>query len=380
MPIADLVCLSTLPILIWVSFAVFSASRNRLTLKRRSTARGELKHNTEEEAQSWATYGLVSFALVLIAVALWARSRSLGLIRSILNPFHWEFAGFHGVIFGLALAGILLIFGRIFPEVGKIRLLSITGVTSPASVQTAGLLFVVFTEEFWRAVCLKALIADGASGTQAWIITSVVYGLTFLLWGTRTAVSEGIIGTILGALFLWSGSFFVALAAHFTLEGHILLFRSAIAPPSETAGARPRRYATCPLCGKNLNIRQVKLNLGAAFQCPFCHTQITVSDRRRRFGRWGLVLVELGFLVAFWAILPQGLSSSVGEFWISMMLAFCAAIGLWSVIQVLIPPTLECGNPYVLRLNLEEQKQRVPSKRKTSNPEELDPEQGPEGK
>lgn len=369
MPIADLVCLATLPLLLWVSFAFFARSQARLALKRSGAASDGPRDNTEGAGQLWATFGLVSFSLVLIAVALWARARNMGLIRSILNPFHWEFVIFHGLIFGLAFGGILLVFGRIFPEVGKIRLLTITGVTAPASVQTAGLLFVVFTEEFWRAVCLKALIADGAPGTQAWIVTSVVYGITFLLWGTRTAVSEGIVGTILGALFLWSGSFFVAFVAHFTLEGHILLYRSATAPRPEAAGARPRRYATCPQCGKDLNIRQVKLKRGESFLCPSCHGQITVSNRRRRFDRWGLLLVELAFMAAFWEILPHGLSSSVGQFWISMMLAFCAAIGLWSIVQVAIPPSLECGDPYIVRLNIEEQKPKIPGQEENSNPD-----------
>lgn len=374
MPISDLVCLAILPVPVWLSYAFFARSRAKSTLMRHRTAGGEPQYNPQAEAQSWTIYGLVSFALVLIALAVWIRNRGLNLVQSVLNPSHWEYALFHGIIFGLSLGGLLLIFARIFPEVGKVRLLSIAGIGSPASIRAAGLLFVVFTEEFWRAVCLKVLISDGVSGTQAWIVTSIVYGVAFMLWGIRVAVSEGIIGTIFGALFLWSGSFFVSFAAHFTLEGHILLYGAAGAP-AEADDTHRRGYARCPLCGKNLNIQQVKLDPGAAFLCPFCHTRITVSDRRRWLSRWALILVELAFVVGFWEILPQGLSSSVGEFWISMMLAFCAAIGLWSIIQVAIPPTLERGDSYAVRLKIEDQKQKVPSKENTSNPGESDSDQ-----
>lgn len=367
MPTSDLVCLAILPVLIWISFAFFAYFKANSTLRRNGPASGEAQRNLEDEAQSWAIYGLVSFSLVLIAVTFWTRNRGSNLIQTILSLSHWEFDLFHGIVFGLALSGLLLIFARIFPEVGKVKLLSITGIVSPASVQAAGLLFVVFAEEFWRAVCLKALIADGLPGTQAWVATSIVYGITFMLWGTRVAVSEGIVGTILGALFLWSGSFFVPFAAHFILEGHILLYRAA-GVTSQTEGTQRRHYTTCPFCGRNLNIQQVKLSLGAAFLCPFCHTRITVSDRRRWFSRWALMLVEVAFMIAFWEILPQGLNSSIGEFWVSMMLAFCAAIGLWSIIQVLIPPTLECGDPHIVRLSLQDQKQRASGKQETSNP------------
>lgn len=214
------------------------------------------------------------------------------------------------------------------------------------------LLIVVFTEELWRAVCLKSLIADGLSGSQALIVTSIAYGLTYLVWKVPVALSEAIIGAACGGLFLWSNSLIVSFAAHTMIQGQVLLYAIAAAPDAEPGEISRRSFTKCPACGTRLNLRQVNLNPNEAFFCPFCHARITISDSRRGFLRWGFVFVSTGILIASWDILPDAVPGSAAQYWLSLAITFCTCVGLWSLLQVIFPPKLQCGDPDVIALNL----------------------------
>lgn len=369
MPSSDLVALAILPAVIWVSLAYVARSTSKLASKLRVAWSAETKQELIEGARSWAIYGLLAFFIVLAGVVLWTQIQRSNALETILNPSHWERRIFHGIILGLALLGMLLILRRHFPEAKKFGFLVMAGIASPPLVRASALLIVIFTEELWRAVCLKALMGDGVSGPQALVATSIAYGLTYLAWGTPVAISEGIVGAAFGALFLWSGSFFVPFAAHITVRGQALLYAIAAAPDAEPGDIHRRPFAKCPACGAILSSRQVNLNINEAFFCPFCHARVTISDRRRWFLRWGFVFVSIALLLASWDIFPGAVRGSSIQYWLSLALTFCMGIGLWSILQVFFPPKLECGDPDFVGLNLGDQ---GAARRDEEKPNELD--------
>ena len=366
---SDLIVLAILPTVIWASLAYVTRSTTISALKLRTAWSAKTKHELIEGAQRWSVFAFIVFSIVLIGVTVWNLVQRSNALETILNPTNWERGIFHGIFFGLVFLGILLILWRCFPTVQKFRLVVMAAIASSPWVRTSILLLVVFTEELWRAVCLKALTGDGVSGRQALIATSIAYGLTFLAWGTPRAISEGIVGAALGGLFLWSGSFFVPLAAHITFEGQSLLYAIAAGPNAGPGDIRSKPFTKCPACGAMLGIRQINLDVNEAFFCPHCHVRVTSSDHRRWFLRWGTVLIFGPLLLAAWDIFPGALRHSTSEYWLSLALMLCGGLGLWSILQVLFPPKLECGDPDIVSLNLGDQDA---ARRDEDEPEEPD--------
>ena len=352
MPSADLVALAILPAVIWVSLAYVASSTSEVASRLRAAWHAKTKRELFEGAQSWALYSLIIFSVVLVIVLVWARLQASNALEVTLNPSGLERQTFHGIILGLALVGMVLILRHHFPEAKKFGFLVMAGIASPPSVRALALVLVAFTEELWRVVCLKTLVADGFSGPQAVVATSVAYGLAYLAWGYPVAFSDGIIGAVYGALFLWSGSFFVPFGAHITLRGHHLLYAIAAAPDAGPGDIHRKPHTKCPACGTMLSMRQVNLNINEAFLCPSCHSRVTISDLRRNFLRWGSVFVGIVLMVAFWDVIPGAVRGSYALLWLSLALTFCAGIGLFSILQVIFPPRLECGGPDFVGLDL----------------------------
>lgn len=352
MPPLDLVVLAILPLTVWGGSVYVTRSTGGFGAALRASWSAKAKQELARGARSWALYVLNTFLVALVAVLFWSRLQGSGLIETILGPSHLGRDIFHGIFLGLTLLGLLLIFKRHFPEARKFSLLVMAGAASPLLTRVSVLLIVVFTEELWRAVCLKSLIADGLSGPQALIVTSIAYGLTYLLWKVPVAISEAIIGAACGGLFLWSNSVIVSFAAHTMIQGQVLLYAIAAAPDAEPGQMSRRPFTECPACGTTLNLRQVNLNPNETFFCPFCDARITISDSRRGFLRWGFVFVSTGILIASWDILPDALGGSAAQYWLSLAITFCTCVGLWSFLQVIFPPKLECGDPDVIALNL----------------------------
>lgn len=372
MPPSDLVVLAILPAVIWVSLAYITRSTSEVASRLRAAWDAKTKRELMEGARSWALYCLLIFFVVLASVLVWARFHALTVLQTILNPRDWERGAFHGMILGLALVGMLLILRHHFAEAKKFTFLLMAGVASPFWIRAFTLLLVVFTQELWRAVCLKTLIADGLSGPQAVLATSVAYGLAYFAWGSRVAISESIIGAVYGGLFLWSGSFFVPFAAHITLRGQNLLYAIAAEPDAEPGDVHRRPHTKCPACRAALSMRQVNFNINEAFFCPSCHTRVTISDQRRGFFRWGFVFVSIALMVASWDIFPGAVRGNDIQYWISLAIACSAGLGLWSLFQIIFPPKLECGDADFVALNLRDSLVAPSEKKKPDEPGEPD--------
>jgi hypothetical protein len=353
---SDIVWLIILPGIVWVSLIFVLLSDSKFALKLRSAWNAKTKRELVEGSRSWAIYEFVTFSAVFAGLLLWARVQESAALTATLNPGHWVHGILDGIILGLAMLGVALIFRKHFPEAQKFSLLVMAGVASSPPMRVCTLLLVVFTEELWRAVCLKTLAGSGIAGPQALIATSIAYGLTFLAWGTTAVISECIVGATLGGFFLWTNSFFVSFAAHLTLLGQVLLYAVAAAPDAEPGDFHRRPFTKCPACGTMLSLRQVNLNPNEAFSCPFCATRVTVSDWRRGLFRWGYVFISGGLWVASLDILPGAVRNNTTQYFLSWVLMFCSSIGFWSILQVAFPPKLECGDPDFVGLNLGDKK------------------------
>jgi predicted RNA-binding Zn-ribbon protein involved in translation (DUF1610 family) len=369
MPFPDFVALAILPSVIWASLIFVWFSRSDFAIHLRSGLNAKTKQDLAEAAQSWTFFGFLTFSAALAGVLLWTKIATPVDFRALLVSRSWPRDVFHGAFLGLALIGLLAALWKLFPPDKRFRFLVMTSVASPPAVRALTLVFVALTEELWRAVCLRALVADGISGPRALLATSAAYGFAYFGWGIQIALSDAAIGAVFGALFLWSGSFFVPLAAHLTLRGQHLLASSLAAPNAAPGEVYRSRHANCPACGAAVGIRQINLNVNEAFFCPACGTRITVSDRRRRFIRWGYVLVQMACLLASWDLLPRAIRGQGGnlQYWMSIFVACGAAIGLLTFYVILVPPRLECGDADFIRLNLDDK--RTPT-RQASVPRE----------
>ena len=349
---SDFVVLAILPLTLWSGIVYVTRSEGKFAFALRASWSAKTKQELARGARSWAHYALITFSIPLVVMFLWKAD----LIKTILSPSRLGRDVFQGVFLGLTLLGLLLTFRRHFPEARKFSLLVMAGAASPLLTRISVLLMVVFAEELWRAVCLKALIADGLSGPQSLIVTSIAYGLAYLVWKVPIAISEAIIGAACGGLFLWSNSVVLSFAAHTTIQAQVLLYAIAAGSEAEPGDMSRRPFTKCPACGTKLNLRQVNLNPNEAFFCPVCHARVTVSDSRRGFLRWGSVLVSTALMVGSWEILPGAVAGSAAQYWLSLAITFFTAVGLWSVLQVVFPPKLECGDPDLIALNLGDQK------------------------
>jgi hypothetical protein len=373
MPFSDLAVLGILPIAIWASVGYVVCSSSKFATTLRSTWGAETKNELIEGSHSWAVLVVGAFFVIFAAVALRVQVHGWNARQMLFDPASWERGVFHGIFLGLTLMGLAIICRRHFPEAKKFSLVVMAGISSPFIVRVSILLIVVFTEELWRVVCLKALIGDGLSGLQALIATSTAYGLTYLAWGAPVAISETIVGAVYGALFLWSGSFLVPFAAHAILLGQILLYVAIAAPNTGPGDFHRRAYTECPACRTSLRLEQVNLNPNEAFFCPSCYARVTISDSRRGFLRWGFVFVTTGLMVASWDILPGAtVGGNTTQFVLSMAMTICAGTSVWLLLQVIFPPRLECGDADVIELHLQNRRAGEPISEKTSETREPD--------
>lgn len=369
MDASNIICLLILPLAIWVSLIFVLVSPSKTALKLRAAWNAKTKEELIQSSRPWAIHTTVTFAAVAAALFVWMQTQQFAAIVRVLSLKHWAHGIFEGTILGLVIIGVALTLRTHFSEARRFSLPMLTGAGSSAPVRFGILLLVVFTEELWRAVCLKSLVAHGLTGPQALTATSVAYGLAYLAWGTTVGVSECIIGAAFGGLFLWTDSLFVSSAAHLTLQGQILLYSLAAAPNAEPRDIYRRRFTKCPSCGAMLTLQQVSLDPDESFSCPQCRARVTVSDWRRGFFRWGYVFYTIGLYFAAMNIVQGSVRDETVQFLLSYALTFLALVGFWSFLRVLFPQRLrlETGDTHFVSLNLGETRNH-PQKSETPSP------------
>jgi hypothetical protein len=210
---SQLVWLLILPVAVWVSVTFVSLSTSKVALKLRTAWNAQTKQESVEGSRAWALHSLLTFSAILLALFVWAQIQHSPPLTEILNPKHWAAGLLDGTVLGLAMVGVAIILRTRFRKAQKFSLVTMAAVASPLSIRV-GVILVVFTEELWRAASLKSLVGAGVAGPHALIAVSIAYGLTYVAWGATAAISEAIVGAVLAALYLWTGSFLVLLAAH----------------------------------------------------------------------------------------------------------------------------------------------------------------------
>jgi predicted RNA-binding Zn-ribbon protein involved in translation (DUF1610 family) len=351
---SQLVWLLILPAAVWVSLTFVFLSTSKIALKLRTAWNAQTKQELVDGSPAWALHSLLTFSAVLVGLFAWAQIQHSPPLTAILNPNHWANGLLDGTVLGLAMVGVAILLRTWFHEAQKFSLVTLAAVASPLPTRIGVLLVVVFTEEVWRAASLKSLVGAGATGPQALIAASIAYGVTYLAWGATATISEAIVGAVLGALYLWTGSFLVLFAAHLTLLTQLLLYTLVAGPDAEPRDMYSRRFTKCPACGAMLTRQQVNLDPDESFSCPRCTVRITVSDWRRGFFRWGYVFYTVGLWFASVSIVHAAALGEAVQFVLGYVLTCLSLAGFWSFLQVLFPKKLELetGDPHFLSLNL----------------------------
>jgi membrane protease YdiL (CAAX protease family) len=296
------------------------------------------------------------FLITLGGVVVWSRLQGSDQINVLLTRIRWTRDILLGIVLGLTLNGLIQVCLGLLPKARRFSLPVLAGITSSPLVRVLGLTLVAFTEELWRARCLNATASDGATGPQALMAVSAAYALAYWAFGTASAVSEGIAGVALGAVFLWSGSILVTFTMHAVMQTQILLFASAAAPNVGPAEIRRKPFTRCPACNAPLNLQQVRLDVSESFLCPHCRARLTSSDSRRRFFRWGSAIMTTAILYAGAELVPDVLRGT--SYWLVLVGVVFLGIGLFSLLHLAFPPTLQFGDPDFVRLNLRDRVER----------------------
>jgi len=351
MELYSLIGLTILPGIVWASAIYVSVSKSGFASKLRAARNAGSKQKIGEGARSWAFYAVLVYLTALGATVVWLKAQQFINAPSLAVRFARDLT--LGVLLGLTITGIIPVFLALQPKPRKFSLPVLAGIGSSPAVRAFALLLVVCTEELWRAACLSSVISGGASRPQALLVVSVAYSLAYLAVGTGPALSEGVVGAALGAVYLRSGSILVPIAAHLILRTQLLLAVLAAAPNAGPTEMRRSSFTKCPSCSNPLNLRQVTFDVNESFFCPFCHARLTSSDSRRRFVRWGSVFLIMPIL--FWcsALFPDFMSGA--NYWTVLAATPVFGAGLFSMLHLLFPPKLEFGDADFLRLNLGDQ-------------------------
>jgi membrane protease YdiL (CAAX protease family) len=362
---ADLAVVAVFPTIMWALSVFVSVSTGKLASGLRASLNAKTKEELVDGSSQWAFVGLVQSLLLVAFVICWSRVVRFDELTPILKPTGWGRNTLKGLVIGLALLGLLILLRAGFPQARRFRLIAKTGFASPVGVRVSNLLVLVFSEELWRAICLKALLAEGNSGPLALFIVAAAYGLAYMMLGVTLAVSEAAFGLILGAVFLWTGSLLVPIAAHFIISLQILLAVSAAAPDAVLANLDRKPFAVCPVCRARLGMRQIKFNHNESFLCPACRARLTLSDGYRGFYQWGLAILFVACLFAAWDFFPDIMKGA--NYWIVLLTMPFLGLGLRVLLLFAFPPRLECGDPNFVRLELAASDKRPASQATTQD-------------
>jgi membrane protease YdiL (CAAX protease family) len=309
----------------------------------------KVKQKLAERSGPRAICKVFMYPLVLALVIAWARIHMRDASASILNADYWGRSVIQGLLLGFALFALLPIVRLLSGNRLRFRFPFVVNAGSALWIRACISVAIVASEELWRAVCIRATTSIGLTTVEAVVLTSLVYGLAYVPWGARAAISATYLGVAYALLFVRSGSIVVPFTAHLLMQGITLYYITMAGPTADSGWVEPRHYTKCPACNAELGLRQVNLNFNEAFACPPCHARITVSDRRRGILRWGITLLFVAFFaLAVYVVRPDAPDLAVACF----MLALFSGLGASVFLSTVIPPRLEYGDPDFVSLNL----------------------------
>lgn len=308
---------------------------------------------TDEERAAATRLGvflsLTSYGLLLCCVLAWLLYSPLSLDQAGLRTGEgWNSDVLRGGFIGMAWAGFWLFVWLVLPAPQRFRR-EVPGLGASFVKQVAVWLAGAFAEELWRVVCIAALLGAGYSPSSSAIGCALAYAVAFSTRGTKRFLLAALEGAIFGGLFLWHGYFVAPFTAHLVVQAVYLWGlghpRMDLAPGKTTK----RTGINCPACGALLSRLQVKIKEG--FTCPSCGVRLSVSEGYRTTIRWVVLAAYIGSIGYAIHLFSQEIVEDVG-IWLVILAAFGVAISAQIVIQGIFPPTLECGDPHFIALDL----------------------------
>jgi hypothetical protein len=165
--------------------------------------------------------------------------------------------------------------------------------------------------EFWRALCIAALIRLDCPPWIAVLIAAVPYGAPQLLASAATAAGAATSGVVLGFLFVTTGSLVAPLTVSITTDAFLVFLSSRHARSLSVM---------CPICGSTFDAREAK-GKGRPLDCPRCGERL----EREPPGRLFLLLLYIGCICT----LPV-VSYSVGHWtFASILISFVVGFLLY---------------------------------------------------
>jgi len=189
---------------------------------------------------------LLIYVTLLMVGALLLRGLSISVDTLGLNATNWKSAIALGVFMSFISVGII---GLMPPE----QLRKEPEARGPLAMWCGLRALESFSVEFWRALCIVALIRLDFSAWIAVLITVLAYQAPRLIRSTPTAAGAATFGAVAGFLFVKTGSLLAPLSMSL-ITGGFYIYRTRHAQI---------RSVTCPFCS-------VRFQPGRPFICPQC--------------------------------------------------------------------------------------------------------------
>lgn len=309
--------------------------------------------DADEEARSKAirvgvNEPLMFYGVLLCCAALWLWVAQPVFPDDGLQVKGWVSAAIQGGYVGLSWAGMWLWMWLVLSNPQRLSR-EVPGYGARFFKQVVVWVVGAFSEEFWRVLCITALIGSGYSATFSVITAAVAFGVAFLEEGSERAILAALEGSVFGLLFVWQRSFFAAFAAHLAVQA---VYLWGVGQFSTEKLRKPwMRGIRCPVCNAQLSRLQVKIR--DPFDCPSCHEQVSVSDSYRRAMRWVGLSAYL-ILGPFTMVLLEHQISDTLAVLLVWPVAFGAGTSGLLLYQRVFPPQLQFGSPTFITLNLED--------------------------
>jgi len=308
--------------------------------------------DTDEEARSKAIRLGVNEPLMFCGVLLCCTAMWLWLAQPVFHADGFQGKGWvSGAIksgyVGFSWAGMWLWLWLVLSNPQRLSR-AVPGYGARFLKQTVVWVIGAFSEEFWRVLCIAALTASGYSATFAVTASAIAFGVASLGEGFERSILAALEGSIFGLLFVWQRSFFAPFVAHLAVQA---VYLWGVGQFSSGKLSKPwMRGIRCPVCNAQLSRLQIKIR--ESFDCPACHSQVSVSDGYRQAMRWVGLCAYLSLAPFTMLLLEHDVSATLGILLLWPIVFGAGTSGLL-LFQRMFPPRLQFGGATFIALNLD---------------------------
>ncbi len=247
----------------------------------------QLKAQRIDRLVLWATH-----LILLTVVALLLRGSPISAYEAGLTADNWKVALGMGMLFSIFPVGLAQLLLRNRPNAEVRKDLEVRGPSATWCGLTA---LSSFSDEFWRAFSIVALIRLGIPAWVAVLIAAAAYGALHLQIGVARALGSATFGGAAGFLFVNTGSLLAPLTMALIVAGANLYQVRQASSFIESAGtnqgihhAESRYSRPCPVCKEMIRLSQVQRS-GDILACPNCGESLTTKKK----GLWVVVVLSI---------------------------------------------------------------------------------------